>query len=149
MEIFKLGRGTQFHENFRREQKVSTSTDRAFGIVFAVISGIISCWLMFSGSEAHWWALGIALTFLICSLFRPSLLAPLNKLWARFGLLLHRIVNPVVMGLIFYLAVLPTGLVMRLLGKDLLNLKWDPEAESYWVKREPPGPSSDSIKYQF
>ena len=144
-----MAQNTQFHENLQREHKLAASTDRAFGIVFTVVFGIIGCWPLFFGEGVHWWALGITLAFLICTLFRPSLLMPLNRLWARFGLLLHRIINPVVMGFIFYLAVLPTGLVMRLWGKDLLNLKLDPEAESYWVPREPPGPSPESIKNQF
>ena len=139
----------QFHENLAREHDVAHSSDRAFGIVFTAVFAIIGCWPLISLGNLRWWALAIAVAFLVCALFRPSLLGPLNRLWAKFGLLLHRIVNPLIMGLIFYLTVLPTGIVMRLLGKDVLNLKWDSEADTYWVKRDPPGPSSESIKNQF
>ena len=78
-----------------------------------------------------------------------GLLAPLNRLWFRFGLLLNSIVSPIVMGLLFYLIITPFALFMRLTGKDLLHLRRDPEAASYWIQREPPGPAPDTIKNQF
>ena len=77
------------------------------------------------------------------------MLRPLNIAWTRFGLLLHAVVNPVVMALLFYGTVLPTGLVMRALGRDLLRLRRDPAAESYWIARQPPGPAPDTFKDQF
>ncbi len=87
--------------------------------------------------------------FLIVGLVRPSLLAPLNRLWFRLGLLLHKIVNPVVMGLLFYGAILPTGIVMRLMGKDLLKLGLDRHSDSYWIVRQPPGPAPEAMRDQF
>ena len=144
-----MARDTLFHENLHRAHKIATSSDRAFGVTFAVVFGIVGCWPLPSGGETRWWAICIALAFLICALTRPSVLGPLNRLWFRFGLLLHRIMNPVLMGLIFFFGVLPTGLVMRLLGKDLLSMKWDPEAKSYWVKRDPDRPLPESLKNQF
>ena len=83
------------------------------------------------------------------TLVRPSLLAPLNRLWMRFGLLLHKIVNPVVMGIIFVLTVVPIGLVMRMIGKDILHLRFDKQCDSYWIRRDPPGPSPESMDNQF
>ncbi len=79
----------------------------------------------------------------------PSLLAPLNRVWTKFGLLLHKVVSPIVLGVMFYLVITPTGLLMRLFGKDPLRLKFDGTAKSYWIPREPPGPKPDSIKDQF
>ncbi len=79
----------------------------------------------------------------------PQVLAPLNRLWFKLGLLLHKIVNPIVLGIMFYVVVTPTGLIMRLLGKDLLRLKRDPAAASYWIERTPPGPKPESLGDQF
>ena len=73
----------------------------------------------------------------------------MNWLWFRFGLLLHSVVNPVIMGVVFYVAVLPTGLVMRALGKDLLRLKFEPDRDTYWIARQPPGPAPETMKDQF
>ena len=91
----------------------------------------------------------MAALFLAAALLRPAILNPLNRLWLKFGLLLHRVVNPIVMALLFYGTVLPTGLVMRALGKDLLRLKRQPDADSYWIVRQPPGPAPETMKDQF
>jgi hypothetical protein len=79
----------------------------------------------------------------------PAPLRPLNRLWFRIGLLLHRIVTPVVMGLVFFCSVVPIGLLMRALGKDLLRLRREADAQSYWIEREPPGPARGTMKKQF
>jgi hypothetical protein len=91
----------------------------------------------------------VAALFLAAALLRPAKLHPLNLIWLKFGLLLHRVVNPVIMALLFYGTVLPTGLVMRMLGKDLLRLKREPGADSYWIVRQPPGPAPETMKDQF
>ena len=95
------------------------------------------------------WLFGIAALFAAAALVRPGILRPLNWLWFRFGLLLHSVVNPVIMGVVFYVAVLPTGLVMRALGKDLLRLKFEPDRDTYWIARQPPGPAPETMKDQF
>jgi hypothetical protein len=95
------------------------------------------------------WTAGIAVFFLATGLLCPAALRPLNRLWLKFGLLLHKVVNPIVMALVFFGTVLPTGLIMRALGKDLLRLKWQPDANSYWIERRPPGPAPKSMKDQF
>jgi predicted membrane metal-binding protein len=131
---------------------IATSSDRSFGNVFAVVFAIIGLWPVLFGDTARgarWWSLAIAAAFLAVALIRPEVLAPLNRLWTKFGLLLNRIVSPLVMGLLFFLVITPFALVMRLTGKDLLRLKRDPEAESYWIPREPPGPSPETIKNQY
>ena len=148
-EFRSVNKQIQFHEDLRREHVVAESSDRAFGVVFCVVFAIIGLWPLLGGEIVRWWSLIIAGAFLLLALIWPRALAPLNRLWAMVGRLLHRIVNPLVMGLIFYLTVLPTGLIMRMLGKDLLNLKWDRDADTYWVDRDPPGPSPESIKNQF
>jgi hypothetical protein len=138
------------HENLTREEKVEGSSDRAFGITFAVVFGIIAAWpVIWWRAAPIWWALGVAGVFLAVGLVAPTVLGPLNKLWLRFGLLLHHIITPIVMGLIFFVAVTPTGLILRAMGKDMLRLKPDPAAKSYWIHRTPPGPAPGSIRNQF
>ena len=125
------------------------SSDRAFGWVFAAVCAIVALYPILKGHA--WrpgWMAGAAL-FALVALFRPALLAPLNRLWYRLGLALHAVVNPVVMALIFVVAVVPTGLLMRVFGKDPLRLRRDPKAASYWIRRTPPGPEPDSLKNQF
>ena len=95
------------------------------------------------------WTGGIAALFLAAALFYPAALKPLNRFWLKFGMLLHKVVNPVVMALVFFATVLPTGLVMRALGRDLLRLKRQPNVDSYWIERRPPGPAPESMKNQF
>ncbi len=95
------------------------------------------------------WTGGLAALFLAGALLYPAALNPLNRIWFQFGLLLHKAVNPILMGLLLYGAVLPTGLVMRAMGKDLLRLKRQPEADSYWIVRRPPGPAAETLKDQF
>ena len=115
----------------------------------AVVFTIIGTWpVLFSGSF-RWWALIVAGLFGGFAVAVPKVLAPLNRLWFRFGLLLHKIVSPLVMGLMFYGLFTPYGVIMRMMGKDLLRLKLDPEAPSYWIERDPPGPAPESIKNQF
>ena len=138
----------QHHENLKRED-VPTSSSRSFGSVFAAVFVIVALWPLWRHGAPRWWALLIGAVFLALALARPGVLAPLNRIWTRFGLLLHRIVNPVIMGLLFYLSVVPIGIVMRLLGKDLLRLRLDKEAESYWIERKPPGPAPESMSNQF
>lgn len=121
-------------------------SERGFGLVFFCFFLVVAAWPMLSGGSPRPWALAVALIFVALALLRPAVLAPLNKLWFRFGLLLGKIAAPVVMSLVFFLTVLPTGIVMRLLGKDLLNRKLDRSAPTYWVKREDP---AGSMRNQF
>ena len=104
---------------------------------------------MVHGSIPLWWALAFGLLFGAAALVAPDTLARLNRMWFRFGLALHWIVNPIVMALLYYLAVVPMGLIVRLKGSDLLRLKHDRLAASYWVRREPPGPAPTSMTKQF
>ena len=137
------------HENFAPREPVRGSSDRSFGTLFTVVFAVIGVWPMMGGGEARLWSFVIAALFLAAVLVRPGVLAPLNRLWMRFGRLLHMLTNPVIMGLVFFLAVTPTAVIMRVLGKDLLNRRLDPAAESYWIERRPPGPRPETMKQQF
>ena len=137
------------HEDFTRGGPVRGSSDRSFGALFTVVFAVIGAWPMMGGGEARLWSFVIAALFLAAVLVRPGVLAPLNRLWMRFGRLLHKLTNPVIMGLVFFLAVTPTAVIMRVLGKDLLNRRLDSAAKSYWIERRPPGPRPETMKQQF
>jgi saxitoxin biosynthesis operon SxtJ-like protein len=137
------------HEDFSRDQPVKLSSNRAFGWVFVAVFLIVALWPLASGNAVRWWSLIISGLFLFATLAAPSLLTIPNRLWRRVGLLLHRIVSPVVLAIMFYLVVTPLGLLMRMFAKNSLRLRRESAAESYWIKREPPGPRPDSLPYQF
>jgi hypothetical protein len=137
------------HEVFARDEQIVTGSDRSFGLVMAAALAAVTLLNAWHAGRLWPWTGGLAGVFLAAALFRPPVLHPLNLIWLKFGLLLHSVVNPVVMALIFYGAVLPTGLAMRMMGKDLLRLKRQPDAESYWIPRQPPGPASVTMKDQF
>ena len=121
------------------------SSNKSFGIVFALLFIIISFYPILNNETFRLWSLIISLIFLILGLLNSSLLTPLNKIWFKFGILLGRIFSPLIMGTIFFLVVTPIGVFMRILRKDLLNLNFN-KSSSYWIKKE--GPKS-SMKNQF
>jgi hypothetical protein len=137
------------HEDFSRQEEITPSSDRSFGLVIAIFFLILGIWPLVHAEPVRWWALGAAAVFAVLALLWTAALAPLNKLWTKLGLLLYRIVSPIVLGLLFYLTVTPIALLMRLLGKDPLRLRRDPDGASYWVIRTPPGPTPESMKNQF
>ncbi len=137
------------HESLSSRHEVRRSSDRSFGLVFAAAFLAIALFPLARGGEPRFWALALAATFLVLALLRPALLAPLNRLWFRFGLLVARVTNPLVMGLVFFLVITPMAVVMRLRGKDLLRLRLDRDARSYWIERVPPGPAPASMTHQF
>jgi hypothetical protein len=137
------------HEVFSREETAVAGSDRTFGLVMAGVLAALSLLNAWRGGTWWPWSSALAALLLAAALVRPALLNPLNRAWLQFGLLLHKIVSPLVMALIFYGAVWPTGLVMRMLGKDLLRLKRQPDAASYWIERQPPGPLPETMKDQF
>ena len=137
------------HEVFVRDEKVVAGSDRSFGLVMAGALALVTALNGWHAGRLWPWTGGVAVLFLATALLRPALLNPLNRIWLKFGLLLHSVVNPIVMALVFYGTVLPTGLVMRALGKDLLRLKRQPDAASYWIPRAPPGPAPETMKDQF
>ena len=138
-----------FHESYSRDETVIAGSDRSFGIVIAAALALLSLLNWWHDGHSWRWTGGIAVLFLATALLYPAALKPLNRLWFKFGLLLHKVVNPIVMALVFFGAVVPTGLVMRALGKDPLRIKGKPDANSYWIERQPPGPAPESMKDQF
>ena len=137
------------HERLSAKEDIQGSSDRSFGIVMAVVFVIIGAWPLLFGGTARWWSLIAAALFCSLAFLRPALLAPLNRLWFRFGLMLNKITSPLIMGLLFYGVMTPYAYILRWLGKDLLHLRFDPSAESYWIERKPPGPAPETIKRQF
>jgi len=138
------------HEDFSSpRQQIKPSSNRSFGLVIAFFFLIITLWPLVRAEPVRWWALGVAAAFAVLALLWPAALAPLNKMWTKLGVVLYKIVNPVVLGLLFYVTVTPIALLMRVLGKDPLRLRRDPHAESYWIVRTPPGPPPQSMKKQF
>jgi hypothetical protein len=137
------------HEDLGRREAVHIGKDRSFGIVFAVVFTVVGLWPLIDGDPVRLWSLGIAAAFLAIAIVRPALLHPLNRAWMAFGRMLHAIVSPVALGVVFYLAVWPTALFARLTGKDPLRRRFDPTADSYWIDREPPGPDPESMRNQF
>ena len=138
-----------FHEDFEHADAPKAGSERGFGLVFSVVFAVIGLWPVMDGGDFRLWALIAAGAFLAAGLLVPAVLRPLNRLWFLFGLALNKIVNPLVMGLLFYCTITPMALIMRLLGKDSLNLRFDPEAESYWIERQPAEPSPESMRNQF
>ena len=124
---------------------IKISSNKSFGIVFFIVFILIALYPLLNDQEIRIWALIISAVFLILGLLKSKLLTPLNKLWFRFGIFLGKIISPIIMGFIFFLVVTPIGFLMRLLGKDMLNLKYN-KKRSYWIEKD--GPKS-KMKNQF
>jgi len=137
------------HESLSRKEEIKGPSDRSFGLTFAVIFALFAGISLWRGGT--WWPyLGVAAAaFSGLALVRAEMLAPLNRLWLKFGLLLHKVMTPLVMGLMFYGVFTPMGLILKAMGKDLLRLKSGENASTYWIEREPPGPEPDTMPNQF
>ena len=125
--------------------EVKIGSNKSFGIVFFIVFLIIAIYPLLSQNEIRLWSLIISIIFLILGLLNSKLLTPLNKIWFKFGILLGKIVSPLVMGLIFFFVVTPTGIIMRILKKDLLNLKFNKKT-TYWIEKNDP---KSNMKNQF
>jgi len=141
--------GGRLHEDLARDDEIVGASDRGFGLTLAGVFGLVGAIRLGFGREHAAWWLGAAVIALCLALLRPAVLAPLNRLWLRLGLVLYKVISPVAMGLVFFTTVAPIGLMMRAVGKDPLRLKRDPGAASYWIARDPPGPAPDTMKNQF
>ena len=125
--------------------EIKISSNRSFGIVFFIVFLLIALYPLLKGNDLRIWSLIISFIFLILGLINSKILTPLNRLWFKFGLLLGKFISPLIMGIIFFLVVTPIGIIMRLLKKDLLNLKYN-KKETYWIDKS--GPKS-KMKNQF
>jgi hypothetical protein len=137
------------HEPNTQHSEIKRGSDRSFGFVFTAFFSIITATTAWYGSNNYQYFLLLTLVFCIISIVKPLILKPLNILWFKFGILLHHIVSPIILGLLFFTVVTVTGLLMRIFGKRPLNLRFDPNLRTYWINRNPPGPKSDSFNNQF
>ena len=129
-----------------QNSKIKVGSNRNFGIVFCIVFLVVSLWPLTYEEPIRTWSAILSLVFLILGLMNSKLLTPLNQLWFKFGMILGAIVAPIVMGFIFFLVVTPIGLVMRIMGKDLLNKKYDNKKNTYWIEKYE---NTGSMKRQF
>ena len=131
--------------NIMKNNEIKISSNKSFGIVFAVVFFLIALWPIIKSDDIRIWSLIVSIIFLILGIMNSSILTPLNKIWFRFGIFLGNFIAPVVMGIIFFFVVTPIGLIMRLLGRDLIKLKKNNE-NSYWIEKKD---TESSMKKQF
>lgn len=125
------------------------SSNWSFGWLFTTVFALLGAYSAWHGGWLYPWAFTLAATTAAVTLARPEWLAPLNRAWMRLGELLHRVVSPLVLGVIFYGVFTPVGFVMRLAGRDIMRRRFEPETATYWLERTPPGPAPDSFTDQF
>ena len=126
--------------------KIKISSNRSFGIVFFFVFVIVSLWPLTNENSLRVWSIFVAIIFLILGLINSKLLTSLNILWFKLGMLLGSIVAPIVMGIVFFVVITPTGFIMKIIGKDLLNNKYDNKNKSYWINRDK---NKSTMKQQF
>ena len=127
------------------QKNIKLPTNRNFGIVFFIVFLLIALWPLLNENEIRIWSLLISFIFLALGLINSNLLTPLNKIWIKFGIVLGNFVAPIVMGIVFFLVVTPTSIIMKILGKDLLNLKKN-NNDSYWIQKNN---QNSKMKNQF
>jgi len=138
----------QLHEGFSGHGEEKKASEKSLGIVFACVCALVGGLRWYHDHGAFWWFVAAAVFFCL-AMFWNAPLKPLNWFWHRLGILLFTITNPIIMGVVFFVAVVPTGLLMRAFGKDPLKMKIDRDAKSYWVVRTPPGPAGHEMSNQF
>ena len=137
------------HEDYSRAHDVKSSGLRAFGVVFVVAFALVGLWPLWARGEVRLWALVVAASLAIVTLLAPALLALPNRLWMKLGALLHRIVSPVVLAFMFYGVVTPIGMLKRAVSRGDFTWRRGGGAETYWKRRDPPGPKPESLNHQF
>jgi hypothetical protein len=134
------------HEDYSRDRSAAMGSDRSFGLVIAAAIAIISMLPLRHGEAPHFWGLAAALGFAAAAFLAPAKLRPLNRLWHQLGLALHKITNPIIMGVLFFGVILPIAVIFRLRRVDPLKLSFDKNATSYWTMRNTPEGTSDMSK---
>ena len=125
---------------------IEQSSPKSFGVTFSIVFLIIALYPLSNFEDIHFWAVIVSITFLLLAFIMPNILVFPSKIWLKFGMLLGSIIAPIVMAFVYFITVLPIGLIMRLLGRDLLRQKLDKNSKSYWIKRNEP---IGSMKNQF
>ena len=137
------------HEAFEPLHETRSASPRAFGWMLVVVFVLIALWPLFAGDNLRWWALALAALAAVLAWLAPQVFALPNRAWMKLGELLARIVAPVALAILFFGMFVPLGWLMRATGRKPLQLKRDPAATSYWIERDPPGPSGDSLTHPF
>ncbi len=141
--------GSALNENFFHLEEAKLPSDRTFGLMFSAIFVFIGLWPLVSHEPARLWAIAVAaILFLVAMLYPPALL-PFNIAWYKLGRLLHWVTNPIFMALIFYGLITPAAFILRIIGKDLLSLRTNPAAPSYWVPRGAEDNRDERMTQQF
>ena len=138
-----------YHQDPKNPDVLKTSSPRSFGLTFSVVFILIGFWPLLSQTPLRIWSLGVAALLVTVSTLRPQVLALPNHSWLKLGLLLNKIVSPIILSSIYFVVFAPVGLLFKLLGKDLLALRLDERAKTYWISREPPGPKPETMINQF
>jgi len=138
-----------FHEDLHKSHSAGSSSARGFGVVMGLFLLLAGLWPLRQGLAPRLGAVALAGVALLIAWLRPSLLEGLNRWWLRFGLLLGKVVNPLACAALFYLVFTPTGVIMRLMGRDGMGLRRQAGAGSYWIERRPPGPAPETMSQQF
>jgi|TARA_B100000579_G_scaffold9081_1_gene6803 predicted membrane metal-binding protein len=129
-----------------KQKEIKISSNKSFGLVFFVIFIIIALWPLLNDGNIRIWSIIVSIIFLILGLLNSKILTPFNKLWMRLGALLGIIVSPIVMGVVYFGIITPIGLIMKLFGKDVLNLKLDKNKKTYWtLKKKIPSKMKDQF----
>jgi hypothetical protein len=138
-----------FHESLERDHELTGSSDRGFGIVFAVVFAVVALWPLLSSRPVRLWAAAASVLFLVAAVVRPSILHRMNILWMRSGILLSRVTNPVITALMFFVIFVPFGLLLRALGRKAIEKHLDRDLPTYWQKPERTGWNPASMRDQF
>ena len=118
-----------------KNNDIKIGSNKSFGIVFFIVFLIIALYPMLKGQDLRLWSLIISFIFLILGMINSSILTPLNKIWFKFGILLGNIISPIVMAIVFFVVVTPTGIIMKILRKDLIGLKKN-NKNTYWIEKK-------------
>lgn len=138
----------QTHETVQSFRRASAGSDRKFGVTLGLVLAFLSVWPLVHHHGPRWWLFAVALFLTGTGLIYPAALGPANRAWFKFGLALNTIVSPIVMGVLFFGAVVPVGFLLRKRGEDLLGLRRAPQAATYWDERTP-GPAPGTMRKQF
>ena len=149
MTSVSFGVRTSTHEDYRSKAGPPLPSERSFAVVWAVVLAGVGLWPLWRGTAPRWWVLGVAGGVALLGWLWPVSLRWPNRGWFYLGLLLGKVVTPVLMAVMFYGVFTPMGLMMRLFRKDPLGLRKDPDTPTYWIPREPPGPDPETMKNQF
>jgi hypothetical protein len=141
--------GDAHHDLRNTHEEVPVASDRSVGLVLGVAAVVIGLVPLLRGHAVRPWAFVVAAPLLLLALVRPSWLRPVNRAWMAFGAVGQAVMTFLLMAIIFYGVVTPLAWVRRALGHDILKLRWEPLASTYWIERQPPGPSPESLKNQF